>query len=384
MHHHNVYAVRLFLLISIVLLPSGLPNGLPNGLFAQQIELVPAESSTVRYVVPGPVHEALVPLAQASQVAEIIPEPPPAEAPGIDRPPQDSRDSLWVDGYWNWHAKQRHYTWIPGCWRRAPADLRWQPGSWAPAPDGVVRYPGYWYDVHRKPQFVRRAPPADQGREPTQKMMGEGYVWIRGCWTVDDDQQYEWQPGYVAREEAGYLWQPATVVPAAGGFAVVEGYWDFPVAQRGTAFAAMQPPIPSAAGLRAIDRLSIERTLGGKWAYFRLLQPAVAASNDEQPRIALPTRPPLVSERGLLVDGKATLTGIVRKGDLTPHYIDVKLVGGTARVAETNDEGRFEFTDIPYGRYLILAEGPVQNYHRSGAVSIDIEQPTAQVEIELE
>lgn len=372
----NNCAVRSILIIATAFQSSEL--------IAQQVEPVPAQPSPVHYVVPGPLHEALTPLAQASQSVVIISEPPPAEVPDIDSPPQDSRDSVWVDGYWNWNAKLRHYTWIPGCWRRAPANLRWQAGSWVSAPDGVVRHPGYWYDVNRKPHFVRRAPPGDLGREPTPRMMGEGHVWIRGSWTVGDDQQYKWQEGYVAREDAGFQWQPATVLPAAGGFVVIEGYWDFPVAQRGTAFAAMQPPIPSQAGLRAIDRLSIERTSDGKWAYFRLLQPAVAASDNEQPRLALPTRPPIVSERGLVVDGKATLTGIVRKGDLTPHYIDVKLVGGAARVAETDEEGRFEFTDIPYGRYLILAEGPVQNYHRSGAVSIDIEQPTAQVEIELE
>lgn len=78
MHQHNIiYVGRSILAIAMILLSSRLQ--------AQQAEQVPAELSAVRYVVPGPVHEALVPLAQASQVAEIIPEPPPAELPSQRR-----------------------------------------------------------------------------------------------------------------------------------------------------------------------------------------------------------------------------------------------------------------------------------------------------------
>lgn len=81
MHQHNIiYVGRSILAIAMILLSSRLQ--------AQQAEQVPAESSAssaIRYVVPGPVHEALVPLAQASQVAEIIPEPPPAELPSQRR-----------------------------------------------------------------------------------------------------------------------------------------------------------------------------------------------------------------------------------------------------------------------------------------------------------
>lgn len=376
MHQPTIYACRSILIIATLLQP--------NRLLAQQTELVPNESSAVRYLVPGPVHEALLSVARASQLAEIIRHPPPTEVPAIERPPQIGSGSVWIDGYWNWDAGLQHYTWIPGFWRRAPDNLRWQPGSWVPAPDGAVRHPGYWYDLNRKPQFIRSRPPIDQGREVTQGMVGAGNVWIRGSWTVGDDHKYQWQPGYVARAEAGYQWQPTTVVPAAGGFALVEGYWDFPLAQRGTAFAAMLSPIPNAAGLRALDPLSIQRMPDGTWAYSQLLKTSVTAGNTQQPKITLPSRPPLASESGLLVDGKATLTGIVRKGDLTPHNIEIKLVGGTARVTETDDQGRFVFTEIPYGRYSILAEGPVQNYRRRGVVSVDIEHPTAQVEIELE
>ncbi|MEZ6077233.1 MAG: hypothetical protein R3C56_16680 [Pirellulaceae bacterium] len=86
------------------------------------------------------------------------------------------------------------------------------------------------------------APSIAEDREATPSMVGAGNIWIRGSWTVDEERKYKWQPGYVAREEARYQWQPATVLPADGGFVVLPGYWDFPLAGRGTAFAAIQPP----------------------------------------------------------------------------------------------------------------------------------------------
>lgn len=373
----------------------------------------PIDSQQTRVLVTGAVHEALVadsPLPLHPQT--IVRQPPPGAVPEIARPQQDSADSVWVEGYWDWASSQRQYTWIPGFWRRAPQNLRWHAGVWASAPDGVVRHPGYWYDVERQPQVMRQAPPEKQERVATRRMLRPGTVWIRGGWTLDQDNQYLWEPGFVAVEEAGLQWQPATVLPAAGGFAVVPGYWDFPLPERGQAFAAIglpeiatSPAPPSSTDpapeavlnadslanlnfeLRAIDPLSIQRTAYGTWMYTRLLAPGeVFQASRLASRLdsAVPSYRPHISDEGLLLDGQAILTGIVRKGDLTPHYIKIKLIGGAARVAETDDQGRFEFTDIPYGSYAILAEGPVQNYFRSAAVIVDIDQPEAHVELELE
>ncbi len=377
MNQENNLPARLILIIATILLPSKL--------FGQQQDAVPSESAAARHLAQGTVHEALISASGIPSQTKIVLQPLPDDVPVIERPAQRGSDSVWVEGYWNWISDSRQFAWIPGFWRRAPENLRWQAGSWIPAPDGVVRHPGYWYDANRPPQRMHRAPPDDQGREATKGMVGDGNVWIRGSWIVNNERKYEWEPGYVARQETGYQWQPSTVLPAADGFAVVEGYWDFPLSERGTVFAAMQPPIPTTAGLRAIDPLSIQRAPDGTWRYSRLLQGSITTGKTFPLSTAPPSRPPHVSQQGLLVDGKASLSGIVRKGKLTPPRIEVKLVGGTARVTETDDKGRFQFTEIPYGRYSILAEGPVQNYHRSGAAFIDIEQPTtAQVEIELE
>lgn len=366
------------------------------------------ESSATSVLVPGPVHEALVSDATLPlRPKVIVRQPPPGLVPAAARPAQASADSVWIEGYWEWLPSQRQYSWIPGFWRRAPQNLRWHAGAWVATPDGVVRHPGCWHDRQGQPRVMRLAPPEKPERVATPRMTRPDTVWIRGGWTVDQQQQYQWEPGFVAVEEPGFQWQPATVLPAAGGFVVVPGYWDYPLAERGTAFAAIglaktansSEPLPrvdpepdsltdSIADfnfeLRAIDLLSLQRTAYGTWIYTQL---QAAGPNVNQAKLfsrAVPSYRPHLSDSGLLLDGQAKLTGIVRKGDLTPHYIKVKLIGGAARVTETDDNGRFEFAEIPYGRYSILAEGPVQNYFRSAAVIVDIDQPTAHVELELE
>ena len=406
-----MYSLKLLGCHSVAILGSAL---LSTSVFGQLAAERPVVSPATSVLVPGAVHEALVsdsPFPLRPQV--IVLQPPPGAVPAAERPPQGSSDSIWIEGYWEWSQPLRQYTWLPGFWRRAPENLRWHAGAWVSAPDGVVRHPGYWYDAQRQPQLMRLAPPDKQEREATRRMTPPGTVWIRGGWTVDQQNQYQWEPGFVATEEEGLQWQPATVLPAAGGFAVVEGYWDYPVSERGTAYAAIQlpkadnfteplpdtgsAPDPSAKSdsitkaianfnieLRAIDPLSIQRTAYGGWIYTRLLSPGPSVSQAKPLGRAVPSYRPHISDSGLVLDGQAKLTGIVRKGDLTPHYIKIKLLGGAARVTETDDDGRFEFAEIPYGRYSILAEGPVQNYFRSAAVIVDIDQPTAHVELELE
>ncbi len=339
----------------------------------------------------GPVHESLGPASlMPIETNRRVLQNPPAVDPVLERPPQSFPNSRWIDGYWDWHPAFKEFVWIPGVWRIYPPGQDWQSGKWAPAPDGAVRYPGYWFKASQRPT-IKRNPPRDNseslrdgGRMATQKMVGQDGFWVRGHWQLDQQDDYRWEPGYVAANDEGFLWQNAQVVPVVGGYAIVDGFWDYPLSQRGLAYAAMRQPISPPTSLTAIDMSSVTRAATGEVVYTQLRR------NSQSDRAAGPVRvetsilPPRPLDRELSVDGTATIQGVVRKGKLMPQYIEVKLVGGTARVTESDEQGRFTFSDIPYGTYAIVAQGPVQNYARRGSISVDVEQPVVKAEIELE
>lgn len=380
------------LLATTLLLPAAV---LPISSLGQEPAAIaaaaPVASTASPVQLPGPVHEALVPMSTpAVEVSTRSTRQPPVEQPLLAKPTQTFADAVWVEGYWDWSPYRREFVWVPGTWRRIPPGLSWQPGKWVPAPDGAVRYPGYLFATAASPQIVRTAPPEDGeyakdgGRMATQKMVGEDAVWVRGSWELDAQGNYLWTPGFVAGVEPGRVWQPGRIVPIAGAYAVVPGYWDYPLAQRGPAFAALRQPIDPQLPPALVDLQSLARGPDGRWNYTRL---STGNTVDVAPEVAIAAQAELYPrrlERGLLVDGSGTIMGIVRKGKLTPEYIQVKLMGGAALVTESDENGRFVFDDIPYGSYTLFAEGPVQNYARQGAAFVDVEQPTVEVEIELE
>ena len=48
-----------------------------------------------------------------------------------------------------------------------------------------------------------------------------------------------------------------------------------------------------------------------------------------------------------------------------------------------DDQGQFEFTDVPYGVYQVRAAGPVQNYTRRAFNRIAVAEPVVKAELEL-
>ncbi len=359
-----------------------------------------ADSAGPKILSSGPVHAALVSAnTRAIESTARVPRQPPTEPLAANQPTRQNLDLVWIDGYWEWHRGYSEFVWVPGIWRKAPSGLTWKPGKWMPAPDGAVRYPGYWFKNSEPPEILRNSPadkPADDpdykrdgGRTATRKMVGNDGFWVRGGWTLDAQGRYKWKPGYVAAVQEGYQWQAGSVIPVPGGYVVVDGYWDYPIPQRGQAFAALRlPSAPQAESpqsqLSAIDLPSIVQSPGGEWLYTRLHNSNQAILTETLASEALVAPFPRPLDRGLAFDGQGAIQGVVRKGKLTPHSIEIKLMGGAARVTESDDQGRFAFKDIPYGTYTLLAEGPVQNYFRQGAAVIDVEQPVVKVEIELE
>ncbi len=306
---------------------------------------------------------------------------------------------MWIDGYWEWFKDRREFVWLPGIWRRPPAGLTWKPGKWVPSPDGAVRYLGYWYDHQKPPTIMRRLPAddpeflSDGGRTATRKMIGEDGFWARGSWSIDAKGMYQWQPGYIAAIEPGYQWQAGRVVPVQGGYAITAGYFDVTLSQRGQVFAAIRPaavattesPKPKFQPKSVpIELSSIARSPQGQWHYMRLRNSNSPDSAQIKEAHPLNRTSPRRLKRDLALDGLAMIQGVVRKGKLKPHSIEIRIVGGVPQIAHSDDQGRFVFKDIPFGVYRLWAEGPVQNNARHGAIEVNVEQVLVTVDIELE
>lgn len=348
----------------------------------------------------GPVHEAVAATDTVTIESTVrVSRQPPTEIPDGERPLRKSSDAVWIEGYWEWFQDRREFVWLPGIWRRPPAGLTWKPGKWVPSPDGAVRYPGYWYDDQKPPTIMRDLPPnnreflRDGGRTATHNMLGADGFWARGSWSINAEGKFLWQPGYVAAAEPGYQWQAGRVVPVQGGYAVTVGYFDVTPSQRGQVFAAIRPaavattesPKPKFQPKSVpIELSSITRSPQGQWHYMRLRNsnsPDSAQKKEAQP---LHRTSPRRLNRDLALDGLAMIQGVVHKGKLTPHSIEIKIVGGVPQITHSDDQGRFVFKDVPFGVYSLLAEGPVQNNSRHGAIELNVEQVLVTVDIELE
>lgn len=363
----------------------------PNAIFGQEEISLPVrvDPGSPTVLTSGPIHEAMLPSSSAAVEETVrVPQKPPADQPQLPKPSRSAAELEWIEGYWQWHHSQ--FVWVPGIWRRAPEGYQWQPGKWQEAPDGAVRYPGYWYPSGNLPKIARSAPPAeapglrDWNREPTAKMIGDDAVWVRGSWELNENGDYQWVAGYLAAKEKAYMWQASRVVPVPGGFVVLGGYWDYLMQQRGEAYAALRTPEAGVSQLVPVDLASVVCNARGGWIYTRLAASSRAKLADRDSALLQPVALPRRLSRELVTDGRAVIFGIVRKGDLTPHNIKIKLAGSAALITESDEEGRFRFDDVPYGTYRIVAEGPVQNYLRFGATIIDVDHPEVKVEIELE
>src|SRR5207248_11497278 len=61
-------------------------------------------------------------------------------------------------------------------------------------------------------------------------------LYVPGNW-VYRETRYRWRPGYYVADQPEFVWIPAHYEWTPAGYVFVDGYWDYPLAQRGLLFA---------------------------------------------------------------------------------------------------------------------------------------------------
>jgi hypothetical protein len=186
----------------------------------------------------GPVHEAFAQPNQPAPIGptEVAPKEPPAPVPEL--PPDQRPDGVnveWIPGYWQWDTDGNQFIWVSGVYRNAPPGRQWVQGYWAQTQNGWEWVHGFWAPAGQDVTYLPQ-PPAPKEDEPAQPAPGDDYFYIPGNWAYQQNQ-YAWQPGYWAQSQPNWVYVQPQYYETPGGCIYVNGYWDYPLANRGLLFA---------------------------------------------------------------------------------------------------------------------------------------------------
>ena len=189
----------------------------------------------------GPIHEAFAePVNTGAVQPLIVPKQPPEpinEAPSDTRPADEN--ATWISGYWTWDDERNDFVWASGVWRVPPPGRRWIPGYWAQVDNGFQWVPGVWASAASEDVTYYPPPPETKDEAPTGEPPSADTFWIPGYWNWSGTS-YAWQPGRWSPAYAGWTWIPASYTWCPRGWLFRDGYWDFPLAQRGLIFAPVR------------------------------------------------------------------------------------------------------------------------------------------------
>ncbi len=219
------------------------PVEFDEGIFDQQ-QIVnepaaPMQEEGVQAQGKGPVHEAFASPAVsvpqpgpvvAKQVPQPIEELPPEQKP-------DGENVEWVSGYWHFDPDLNDFMWISGIWRQVPPAMDWVPGAWNDVNGGFQWSSGFWRSeaVESTSLSIVPTPPEPLNAAEPPAPNAES-IYIPGSW-VYVETRYVWRPPVWAPHRPGWIWVPARYVYTGAGYVFVEGYWDFPLRDRGLLFA---------------------------------------------------------------------------------------------------------------------------------------------------
>jgi len=199
-------------------------------------------SVRVEVLTRGPVHEAFAQPVSFDEGAGFTairtPPEPIDEVIPYQKPEGDH--ILWIPGYWSWDVDRNDYIWISGCWRAVPPDTSWIPGYWVASNGGYQWIAGFWATSNTEELEYLPAPPATLEEGP-QGAGSSNSIWIPGCW-VRQDGRYAWRSGFWEAARADWVWEPSQYIYTPNGYIYVDGYWDYPLSNRGVMFLPVYCP----------------------------------------------------------------------------------------------------------------------------------------------
>jgi WXXGXW repeat (2 copies) len=143
----------------------------------------------------------------------------------------------WIAGYWAWDTDRQDFLWVSGFWRVPPPDRKWVPGYWNQVEQGWQWVPGFWAPIDQKEvPYLPEAPPDSLDSGPSVPPPNDNSTYVPGCW-VYRDTEYLWRAGYWIEAQPDYAWIAAHYCATPSGYVFVDGYWDYPLEDRGLLFA---------------------------------------------------------------------------------------------------------------------------------------------------
>jgi hypothetical protein len=205
---------------------------------AQQPDGEPALPPGVEPLTRGPIHEAFAqPEESGPKPSPIVPKQPPAPIDEVPPDQQPAGDNVqWIPGYWAWDDERADFIWVSGFWRDVPPQHAWVPGYWAQVEGGWQWVPGYWADAQQNEQELLPPPPAPIDMGPSTPPPNDQSSYIPGIW-VYRGNQYAWRPGFWLPMQQNWTYCPARYQWTPAGYLFNEGYWDYPLQNRGLLYA---------------------------------------------------------------------------------------------------------------------------------------------------
>ncbi len=212
-------------------------------------------------VLRGPVHEAFAEPVQFNPTAGMVVSVQPPETIEELPPPVKPEDenAIWISGYWAWNDDTDDYMWLSGVWRVPPPDRRWVPGYWTETQGGYQWISGMWISDGSEEIEYLPYPPESLENGPTSPQPSAQHYWVTGYW-VHQEGRYIWQPGYWAVYSDDWVWVPPYYSWTQNGVVSCDGYYDYPMVNRGTMFAPVYFRGPIRRGLAFTPRVLLRST----------------------------------------------------------------------------------------------------------------------------